>query len=205
MNETNTPDGIYLLRLSRFIDVVYAVIFFHILSEYLPHFEGLEWMDKPYGLLSHLMDKRMELLRIFIGGGLTLLYWNQNNGLFKHLVRTNPTHALLSLVQVFVMVLFVYFAIADPNLESKSSPALQAVCLAIAGFMGIGLWKYASKHGLIRKDMSQEEIDEVTRGNLMEPLTAVFNVGIAFIGPMAWTLAWFLLPPVFIWILKKRK
>jgi hypothetical protein len=53
--------------------------------------------------------------------------------------------------------------------------------------------------------MSQEEIDEVTRGNLMEPLTAVFNVGIAFIGPLAWTLAWFLLPPLFIWILKKRR
>jgi hypothetical protein len=201
----NSPDGIYLQRLSRFIDVVYAVIFFHILSNYLPHFEELSWMDKPYGLLSHLADKRMELLRIFIGGGLTLLYWNQNNGLFKHLVRTNSTHALLSLVQVFVMILFVYFAIADPNLESKSSPALQAACLAIAGFMGIALWKYASKHGLIRKDMSQEEIDEVTRGNLMEPLTAVFNIGIAFIGPLAWTLAWFLLPPVFIWILKKRR
>ena len=203
-NNSITPDSIYLTRLSRFIDVVYAVIFFHILSTYLPNFEDMAWMQKPYGLLSHLADNRMELLRIFIGGGLALLYWNQNNGIFKHLVRTNYTHAALSLVQLFFVVLFVYFAIADPNLESQSSPALQAGSLAIAGFMSIGLWKYAARNGLIRENMSQDEIDNVTRTNLMEPLTAVFNVGLAFVGPLAWTLAWFVLPPIFIWILKKR-
>lgn len=202
---TSTPDTIYLRRLSRFIDVVYAVIFFHILSTYLPSFEDMTWMDKPYGLLSHLVDNRMELLRIFIGAGLALLYWNQNNGIFKHLVRTNYTHAALSLVQLFFVVLFVYFAIADPNLESQSSPALQAGCLAIAGFMSIGLWKYAARNGLIRENMSKDEIENVTRTNLMEPLTAVFNVGFAFIGPLVWTFAWFLLPPVFIWLLKKRR
>ena len=202
---TNEPDSFYLRRLSRFIDVVYAVIFFHIMSQYLPHFEEGTWMGKPYGLLSHFYDSRMELLRVIIGSGLALLYWNQSVGIFKHLVRTNYTHAALSLLQLFFVVLFVYFAIADPNLESKSSPALQAASLAIAGFMSVGLWRYAAKHGLIREGMSEEDIKQVTKNNLMEPLTAVFNIGLAFVGPMVWTLAWFLLPPVFLWILKKRK
>lgn len=202
---TNEPDSFYLRRLSRFIDVVYAVIFFHIMSQYLPHFEEGTWMRKPYGLLSHFYDSRMELLRIIIGSGLALLYWNQSVGIFKHLVRTNYTHAALSLLQLFFVVLFVYFAIADPNLESKSSPALQAASLAIAGFMSVGLWKYAAKNSLIREGMTKEEINQVTKGNLMEPLTAVFNIGLAFVGPMVWTLAWFLLPPIFLWILKKRK
>ncbi len=206
MNIPNiAPDTIYLRRLSRFIDVVYAVIFFHILSQYLPHFEEMTWTEKPYGLLSHLWDGKTELLRIIIGAGLALLYWNQNTGIFKHLAKTNYTHAALSLVQLFFVVLFVYFAIADPNLETKSSPALQAASLAIAGFMSIGLWKYAAKNSLIREGMTEEEIKQVTKTNLMEPLTAVFNVGLAFVGPLAWTLAWFLLPPVFIWLLKKRK
>jgi uncharacterized membrane protein len=181
------------------------VIFFHIISTYLPIIEEMTWLQKPYGLLSHLIEKPMELLRIFIGAGLALLYWNQNNGIFKHLIKTNYTHAALSLVQLFFVVLFVYFAIADPNLESKSSPAMQAAALAIAGFMSIGLWKYAAKNGLIREGMSEEEIKQVTRGNLMEPLTALFNIGLAFVGPLAWTLAWFVLPPIFLWILKKRK
>ena len=202
---TSVPDSIYLQRLRHFIDIVYAVIFFHLMSEHLPHFEDMTWTEKPYGLLSHLWDGRTELLRIVIGAGLALLYWNQNNGIFKHLVKTNYTHAALSLVQLFFVILFVYFAIADPNLETKSSPALQAGSLAIAGFMSIGLWKYAAKKGLIREGMTEEDIKQVTKNNLMEPLTAVFNVGLAFVGSLVWTLAWFLLPPVFLWILKKRK
>ncbi|WP_297707967.1 hypothetical protein [uncultured Eudoraea sp.] len=200
-----TPDTIYLKRLSRFIDVVYAVIFFHIASQYLPHFEEMTWTEKPYGLLSHLWDGRMELLRIIIGCGLALLHWNQNVGIFKNLARTNYNHAALSLLQLFFVVLFVYFAIADPNLETKSSPALQAGSLAIAGFMSVGLWKFAAKKGLIREGMTEEEVKQITKSNLMEPLTATINIGLAFVSPLVWTLAWFVLPPIFIWILKKRK
>jgi len=197
-----SPEAIHLNRLSRFIDVVYALIFFSIMSQYLPHFEDMSWTEKPYGLLSHLWDERTG--RIIIGVGLSLLYWNQNNGIFKYMVRTNSTHAALSLVQLFFVVLFVYFAIADPGLITKSSPALQAACLAIAGFMSIGLWKYAVKSGLVREGMSEEDINQVTKSNLMEPLTAVFNVGLAFVSPMVWSLAWFVLPVIFTWILKKR-
>lgn len=203
--QTTEPDSIYLLRLSRFIDVVYALLFFHLIINYLPTFENMEWTNKPMGLLSHMIDNRSELLRIFIGGGLALLYWNQNNNLFKNLVKTNGTHALLSLVQLFLVVLFVYFAIADPGLETQSSPALQAACLALAGFTSIGTWLYAAKHNLIREGMDEHGVKTIARENLMEPLTAVVNIGLAFVGPMVWTLAWFALPPVFIWVLKKRK
>jgi hypothetical protein len=197
-----SPEAIHLNRLSRFIDVVYALIFYSIMSQYLPHFEDMSWTEKPYGLLSHLWDERTG--RIVIGVGLSLLYWNQNNSIFKHLARTSSIHALFSLVQLFFVVFFVYIAIADPGLITKSSPAMQAASLAIAGFMSIGLWKYAVKNGLNREGMSEEEINQVTKNNLMEPLTAVFNVGLAFIGPMVWTLAWFILPVIFTWILKKR-
>lgn len=203
--QTNAPETVYLQRLSRFIDVVYALLFFHLIINYLPTFEDMKWMDKPMGLLSHMIDNRSELLRIFIGAGLALLYWNQNNNLFKNLIKTNGTHALLALVQLFLVVLFVYFAIADPGLESKSSPALQAGCLALAGFTSIGTWFYAAKHKLIREGISEEDVKSIAQDNLMEPLTAVVNVGLSFVGPLAWTLAWFVLPPIFIWILRKRK
>ena len=203
--KSKESEAVYLQRLSRFIDVAYALLFIHLIVEFLPHFEDMDWTRKPYGLLSHMIDNRLELLRIFIGAGLALLYWNQNNSLFKNLAKTNGVHAMLSLVQLFLVVLFVYFAVADPGLETKSSPALQAASLALAGFTGIGAWSYASKKGLIREGMSEEDIKQVTKSNLMEPLTAVFNVGLAFVGPMVWTLAWFILPPIFIWLLKKRK
>ncbi len=200
-----TPDTIFLNRLSRFIDVVYALIFFHMLVTYLPIIEDMEWSHKPLGLLSHMMDNSNELLRIFIGAGLALMYWNQNNSLFKHLKKTNGTHAALSLIQLFLVCLFVYFAIADPALESQSSPALQAGCLALAGFIGVGAWVYASKHNMMHDSMSEDDVHAITRSNLMEPSVAVVNVGLAFVGPLVWTLAWFVLPVIFTWILKKRK
>ena len=198
-SQTTSPDGIYLNRLSRFIDIVYALLFFHMLTNYLPIIEDMEWSHKPMGLLSHLMDNSSELLRIFIGGGLALMYWNQNNSLFKHLTKTNGMHAALSLIQLFLVCLFVYFAIADPALESQSSPALQATSLALAGFTGVGAWVYASKHNLMCESLCEDEVNAITRSNLMEPSVAVVNIGLAFAGPM-----WFVLPPVFSWLLKKR-
>jgi uncharacterized membrane protein len=202
--QTLSPDTIFVNRLSRFIDVVYALIFFHMLVTYLPIIEDMEWSHKPYGLWSHLADNSNELLRIFIGAGLALMYWYQNNNLFKYLTKTNTLHTTLSLVQVFLVVLFVYFAIADPALESQSSPALQAGCLAVAGFMGVFGWKYAAKNKMIHDSLNEENINVITRSNLMEPSVAVVNIGLAFVGPLVWTLAWFVLPIIFTWILKKR-
>ena len=202
--ETATPDRVYLNRLSRFIDIVYALLFFHMLTNYLPIIEDMEWSHKPLGLLSHLMDNSNELLRIFIGGGLALMYWNQNNSLFKHLVKTNGMHAALSLVQLFLVCLFVYFAIADPALESQASPAVQAGSLALAGFMGVTAWIYASKHNMMHESLGEDEVNTITRSNLMEPSVAAVNIGIAFAGPLVWTLAWFVLPVIFNWMLKKR-
>ena len=198
------PDTIYLIRLSRFIDIVYALLFFFMITHYMPIIEDMEWSHKPLGLLSHLMDNSSELLRIFIGGGLALMYWNQNNSLFKHLTKTNGMHAALSLIQLFLVCLFIYFAIADPALESQSSPALQAASLALAGFTGVGAWVYASKHNLMSESLGEDDVNTITRSNLMEPSVAVVNIGLAFVGPMVWTLAWFILPVIFTWILKKR-
>ena len=96
------------------------------------------------------------------------------------------------------------FAIADPNLETQSSPALQAASLALAGFVSVWSWVYASKNNMINESLSEDDINQITRNNLMEPATAVVNIGLAFVGPMVWTLAWFVLPPVFIWVLNKR-
>lgn len=202
--KTNDPSGIYLKRLSNFIDIVYALIFFHLIVTYLPKIESMEWASKPYGLWSLLVENKSEILRIIIGAGLALMYWNQNNALFKNLVRTNGTHVAFSLIQLFLVCLYVYFAIADPGLVTKSSPALQAGCLAIAGFLGVANWRYAVKAGLTREDLENDEAKAITKSNLMEPLTAVVNVGLAFVGPMVWTIAWFVLPAVFTWLLNKR-
>ena len=37
----------------------------------------------------------------------------------------------------------------------------------------------------------------------MEPLTAVVTIGLALVVPMVWTVAWFILPPRIVWVLKR--
>jgi hypothetical protein len=50
------------------------------------------------------------------------------------------------------------------------------------------------KNGLTRPDPSEAEQDDVLRNAIIEPVTALLNTGLAFIGPGAWTAGWFVIP-----------
>ncbi len=64
-----------LQGLRVFLHVVYALLFFEMLR-YLPQAEDMAWAESRLGLIQLLIDNRVELLRIVIGGGLALIYWN---------------------------------------------------------------------------------------------------------------------------------
>jgi uncharacterized membrane protein len=200
MTETIASDAAgrkQLRRLETFIDVAYAVLFVDFIM-YLPHTEDMAWQELPYGLLSLLVDNSVDLLRLIIGVGLTLISWNLTHKLLGPLDRTNPRHTLLALLQLILVCLFLFFAIADPALESLSSPVGQCLSLALSGFVGIAGWFYARKHGLVRADLSETEKDEVPRNAIIEPVTALLNTGFAFVGPGAWTAGWFVIPMVLV-------
>jgi len=195
----------HLQRLETFLDVLYALLFFQMLH-YLPQGEDMAWADKPLGLLSLLWANADDLLRIFVGLALTIIYWNLNNKLFGPLVRTNGRHAILALLQMFFVCLFIYFAISDPGLAGgPSSPALQCVSLFIAGFVGLWGWSYAGKNQLVNEDLTEAEKDRVARSGLIEPITALLNTPLAFVGPMAWTLGWLIIPFPVMWVIRKSK
>ncbi|MGB9341012.1 MAG: hypothetical protein WCB63_17330, partial [Polyangiales bacterium] len=74
----------------------------------------------------------------------------------------------------------------------------QSLSLAFSGFIGIAGWSYARKNGLTRANLGEAEKDEVLRGAIIEPVTALLNTGFAFIGPGAWTAGWFVIPMVLV-------
>lgn len=186
-----------LRRLETFLDVAYAVLFVDFIM-YLPHTEDMAWKALPYGLLSLLIDNSTDLLRLIIAVGLTLISWNLTHKLLGPLDRTNPRHTLLCLLQLIFVCMFLFFAIADPELESLSSPVGQSLSLALSGFIGIAGWSYARKNGLTRASLSEPEKDEVLRSAIIEPVTAFVNTGFAFISPGAWTAGWFVIPMVLV-------
>jgi uncharacterized membrane protein len=192
-----------LRRLEVFLDVVYALLFVQMLL-YLPQAEDMAWVSKRWGLLQPLIDRPVDLLRILLGLGLILVYWNLSNKLLGPLARTNALHAVLSLLQLVFVCFFIYFAISDPKLAGgASSPALQSVCLALAGFVGVGGWVYARRRGLVDETVDDAERARVLHSSLLEPITAVINTPIAFIGPLTWTIGWLTIPFVVRWITKR--
>ncbi len=192
-----------LRRLEVFLDVVYALLFFHMLL-YLPQSEDLAWADKPWGLLSLLADNAGELLRILVGLGLTLIYWNLSHKLLGPVVRTDGRHCLLALLQMLFVCLFLYFAISDPTLAGgPSAPALQCVSLALAGFVGLWGWSYAVRRGLVDDALTKADKDTIAMRGLVEPITALLITPLAFVGPLAWTLGWFIIPLPLVWVIRR--
>ena len=186
-----------LRRLETFLDVSYAVLFVQFIM-YLPKTEDMAWANLPYGLLSLLIDHWTELLRLIIAVGLTLFSWNLSNTLLSPLERTDTKHTFLMLLHLILVCFFIFFAVSDPMLVTLSSPAGQSLCLAASGFVGIGAWYYARRKGLTRVSLSDADKDNVARQAVIEPLTALTNTGFAFVGPIAWTAGWLVIPVALI-------
>lgn len=182
-----------LRRLETFLDVAYAMLFVQFI-QYLPRTEDMAWETLPYGLLSLLLENSVEVLRLIIAICLTLISWNLTHKLLGSLTRTDTWHTLLALLQLFFVCIFLFFAVADPTLKSLSSPVGQSITLAISWYIGLGSFAYARKKGFIDEDLTDEQITEVARSAAIEPTTALLNTGLAFAGPVAWTIGWILLP-----------
>ncbi len=195
--------GKRLRRLQTFLDVAYAVLFVEFFFQYLPRTEDMAWEALPYGLLSLLIESSVDILRLIIAVGLTLISWNLTQKLLGPLTQTDAKHTMLALFQLIFVCMFLFFAIADPALESVSSPVGQSICLAISGFIGLGGFAYARKKGFVDPELPDEKIAEAVRGASIEPTTALLNTGLAFVGPGAWTLGWFLIPVAVVQIRKR--
>ena len=206
-NSNDVPGSKQLRRLETFLDVAYAMLFVDFIM-YLPRTEDMAWIDLPFGLMSLLVENSVDLLRLVIAVGLTLISWNLTHKLLGPLERTDGKHTLLVLLQLIFVCLFLFFAIADPALESVSSPVGQSLSLAVSGFIGIAGWSYARKKGLARPDLSETDRDEVATNAMTEPATALINTGFAFVGPGAWTAGWLLIPIILIaarrWLGRRR-
>ena len=195
-----------LRRLETFLDVVYAVLFVNFIY-YLPQEaeEDLAWLDLPFELFSLLLDRSVELMRLLIGVGLLLLSWNLTHKLLGPLERTNVMHTVLTQLQLIFVCLFLFFAVADPTLQSVSSPVGQSICLALSGFIGMAGWWYARQNGLVKAEVTNAQKDDVGKSIIIEPVTALLNTGLGFLGPGIWTLGWFVIPLVLVTLFKKGR
>ena len=205
MNEASAvqpPSRHKLRRLEVLMDSIFAIVIVVLASSLpLPHDVG--WSEG--SLWEFLVNQGNEIAFAVIGMVLVIIYWIQNNLLFENLTHTDNKHAVISLVQVFFLL--VYFYAVGLGIDFEDDPSvlvMQSIAAALVGFAAVAGWWYAcSGRRLLSDDISDATVGEIKNNILAEPITALITVPFATFGPDVWGLVW-LVYPLVSYVLKKK-
>ena len=102
---------------------------------------------------------------------------------------------------VLVYMLCVSYGISVGS--TVTAMVAQSASAALVGFLAAAAWWYASHNRqLLDLELSDAEALALRLRVLAEPLTAVFTIIVAFIGPWLWELSWFAYP-LFAYVLRR--
>ena len=191
-----------LVRLQRVTDVVYALVLWR-LFQLMPNPEDeSQWRD--FG--DFLVQNGMTFLLIIIGIIFTMIYWIQSNAAFSKLACTDNKHTILSILQVFSLLIFLYsLRIGIVLGGSPGTRAFEAAAAALVGFVGAAAWSYASRQRrLLHEDVSDEEARTFSNRILAEPIAACITLPFIFT-PIFWEVSWASYGPVHALLQKRRK
>ena len=192
-----------LSRLETLTDVVYGIVLWRLFMLIpRPGVGEVHWET----IRSYLESNVLTLVLILVGLIVTIIYWLQSNALFGNLKKTDGMNTIVSIFQLFFLLIFLYSLRMD--VDMGSSPATRAFESSAAALLGIASalgWSYAiKKRRLLAAEVSDEEARVLANRVLAEPITAVITLPFAFIGPILWEISWLSYLPV-IFLLKRRK
>jgi uncharacterized membrane protein len=196
-------ESLQLQRLARMVDVVYAIIIwraFTLLPR--PTAEQLSWEH----IGSFLSANIGGFLLVFIGIVVTIIYWLQNNVLFGNLQSTDSRHTILSILQLFFLLIFLVSLRLGIDLgASTGTRALESIAAALVGIAGGWGWLYAIKnHRLLLPEVTEQYAYRLRDRILAEPITAIITLPLAFVGPILWEISW-LSYPLVVWLVSQRR
>jgi len=182
-------ENLQLHRLERMVDVVYAIIIwraFILLPR--PTAEQLSW-DHIGAFLSANIGV---FLLVIIAIVVTIIYWIQNNVLFGNLQTTDSRHTILSILQLFFLLIFLVSMRLGIELgASTATRALESIAAALVGIAGGWGWTYAIKnHRLLLPEVTEQYAYRLRDRILAEPITAIITIPFAFAGPILWEASW---------------
>jgi hypothetical protein len=201
-NDAPDPGVLQLQRLCTLSDVVYAITIwraFMLIPR--PGINDANWSS----LGEYFRSEWLALLVILVGLIFTIVYWLQSNTLSSKLARTDTKHSILSIVQIFSVLLFLYSLRMGIEVRNAlGARVFESLAASNVGLWGSLAWRYASKNRrLLRDDVTDLEAKQLATRITGEPLTAAITVPVAFVGPIFWELSWFAYP-VIAGIVRKR-
>jgi uncharacterized membrane protein len=183
-----------LERLATLTDVVYAVALVLII-QWLPlpaesQSGGVVW------LLDLWAEHSGNIISVIIGVVFITLYWIRSNTLMTALDRTDGVHTGLSIASVFFLLLLLYVVRVSTELAAPSRRAAESVAVALIGIAAGAAWRRASRKNLVREGISKDERLGVQIEAFAEPLAALVTLPFAYVGELAWNLAWLAYLPI---------
>ena len=197
-------ESLQLQRLARMVDVVYAIIIwraFTLLPR--PTAEQLSWEHIGAFLSANIGG----FLLVFIGIVVTIIYWIQNNVLFGNLQSTDSRHTILSILQLFFLLVFLVSLRLGIDLgASNGTRALESIAATLVGITGGWGWSYAIKnHRLLLPEVTEQYAYRLRDRILAEPITAIITIPFAFVGPILWEISWLSYPLVVLLVRGRRR
>ena len=183
-----------LERLGTLTDVVYGVALVLII-QWLPlpeesHSGGVVW------LLDLWAEYAGNIVSVIIGLVFAIIYWLRSNTLMAALDRTDGVHTGLSIASLFFFLLLVYVVRVSAEVAAPSRRAGESIAVALIGIAAGAAWWWARRRSLVREGTSQKEMLGVQLEAFTEPLTALVTLPFAYVGEIAWNLAWFAYIPI---------
>jgi len=181
-----------LTRLSNLMDVVYALAIWRLFM-FLPRPQE----DETRTVWQVFSEDPQSILTVVIGMVIVIIYWLQNNQLFAHLARTDTRHTVLSILQIFCLLIFLY-AIGlgtryDPATDLRVLESLTALLVGVPSYFA---WRHAKFEGrLLASSVSKQQADDISVRILAEPITAALTLPFVAL-PWLWEMAWLSFPLV---------
>ena len=183
-----------LSRLERLADVIYALVLWRLFT-LIPKPVSADgaW----HSFSEYLGENGMMLVTIDIGIIFVIIYWLQSNMLFGNLEKSDGKHTVLSIIQLFALLLFLLSLNLGAVMGGSAfTRVFESATAGLAGLSAAFAWMYATKNRrLIQPDVSDFHAQKILDGVLAEPLTALMTIPFAFAGPWIWEASWLLLIP----------
>jgi len=187
--------GVGLLNsINIVINVLYALLIFQVFM-ILPRPDDPEL--KYHSLGQIYAENVNQILVIIVGLILVIMYWIQFNRQLGNLVRSSPMHAAMSVLQMFCLMIYLYFVRFDMEFDGlKLALQMESIFLALAGFIGAFSWLYAKNKKLTSANIDKDEELSIFYSLLPEPLASLFTLPFAAFGPGIWTLSFLVIIPI---------
>ncbi len=197
-------ESLQLHRLARMIDVVYAIIIWRFFM-LLPRPTAEQLSSDHFG--AFLSANIGGFLLVIIGIVVTIIYWIQNNLVFGNLQSTDSRHTILSILQLFFLLIFLLSLRLGIDIgASNITRALESIAAALIGIAGAWGWSYAIKnHRLLLPEVTEQYAYRLRDRILAEPITAIITIPLAFAGPILWEISWLTYPLVVLLVRGRRR